>query len=91
MIDADTIEPKTPHLEGNLRGSKKVGLVENSKKEFSIEFGFDQPYAGALHEREKPTNWSEEGVGPKYLQSKLARFMDKYKRIFGLAIKRGKK
>ena len=118
--DADNVTPKTPHLEGNLRGdytlilegitqSKLVeksggkgedhmkgggGAVERyGAKEIIAKLVFRQPYAAKWHEaadREWSQGgilWSESGVGPKYLESKMMMFMRKYIGIVAMRIK----
>lgn len=119
--DADTVTPKTPHLEGNLRGDYTLileGITQSKVVEKSggkgkdhqkggggaaaERFGasdivakvvFRQPYAAKWHEaadREWSQGgilWSESGVGPKYLESKMAMFMKKYIGIVATRIK----
>ena len=83
--DADTVEPKTPHLEGALRGI--FDLTHRSEGDNIIaELTFKMPYASRWHEAENDidpvtgskVHWSEAGVGPKYVEAKLVRFMKKY-------------
>jgi len=113
--DADNVTPKTPHLEGNLRGDYTLilegitqsKLVEKSggkgadhmkggggtaerygAKEIIVKLVFRQPYAAKWHEAvNKKVNWSEGGVGPKYLESKMMMFMRKYIGIVATRIK----
>ena len=83
--DADTVEPKTPHLEGNLRGQFDL-THKNEGDSIIAELTFKMPYAARWHEAENDidpvtgsrVHWSEEGVGPKYVETKLVRFMRKY-------------
>jgi hypothetical protein len=83
--DADTVEPKTPHLEGNLRGQFNLMHKIDAGKVVA-ELTFKMPYAARWHEAEynidpvtgSKVNWSESGVGPKYVEAKLVRFMRKY-------------
>lgn len=78
-LDADNIPPRTPHLEGFLRGAGKVSRVLIEMGYLLITVSYDMPYAARWHEAEPGTVvWSEPGVGPKYLESKAARFMNKY-------------
>jgi hypothetical protein len=105
-IDADEVTPKTPHLEGNLRGDYTIilegitqskvanhsggkGSDHKSSGESAAErFGasniiaklvFRQPYAAKWHEAvNRKVNWSEPGVGPKFLESKMMMFGAKY-------------
>lgn len=84
-VDADTISPKTPHLEGALRGTFDL-THRNEGKKIIAELTFKMPYAARWHEAENDidpvtgskVHWSEEGVGPKYVETKLVRFMKKY-------------
>ena len=49
---------------------------------------FRMPYAAKWHEAvNRKVNWSEAGVGPKYLESKLMMFMNKYMGIVSKRIK----
>lgn len=76
--DANNIEPRTPHLEGNLRSVVVIEITENG----TVIIWFQMPYAARWHEATDPEpNWSEQGVGPKYLESKLVRFKDDYGRF----------
>ena len=94
-LDADNEPPRTPHLEGHLRGSGKVHKIQIFGKEISGEltFGgktveFDVPYAARWHEAEPGTvKWSEPGVGPKYLESKMIRFIKDYMAIIAKVIR----
>jgi hypothetical protein len=104
--DADNVIPKTPHLEGNLRGDYTI-IVEGITQSKVVEVGsknrsgakpaerfgahsiiakliFRMPYAAKWHEAVgKKINWSEGGVGPKYVESKLMMFAKKYMAIIG--------
>jgi len=106
--DADNITPKTPHLEGNLRGDYsfilegitqsrilEVGSKHKGGSKPAERFGakdiiaklvFRMAYAAKWHEAvKKKVNWSEAGVGPKFLEMKLMMFGKKY---FGLVAQR---
>jgi hypothetical protein len=118
--DCDNVVPKTPHLEGNLRGdytlvlegitqSKVVnksggkGADHGAKGEKAVErYGaldiickliFRMPYAAKWHEAidrewaQGGVKWSESGVGPKYVESKLMMFAKKYMSIVATRIK----
>lgn len=88
-LDADNIPPRTPHKEGFLRGSGKVSKVEAKGKIIGIAVSYDKPYARRWHEVEPGTiKWSEPGVGPKYLESKMVRFKNKYMKIIAEVIRR---
>lgn len=118
--DADNVSPKTPHLEGNLRGDYTFileGITQSKVVEKSggkgkdhhkggggpverfgasniiVKVVFRMPYAAKWHEavdREWAQGgvlWSEPGVGPKYLESKMAMFNKKYIGIAAMSIK----
>lgn len=88
-LDADNVPPRTPHLEGGLRASGKVSEAEIKGEEISASVSYDMPYARRWHEVEPGTiNWSESGVGPKYLESKAVMFMKKYMSIIAEVIRR---
>lgn len=93
-LDADNVEPKTPHLEGHLRASGRVSKPEKGANEISVDvtYGgvkYKVPYAKRWHEVEPGTvKWSELGVGPKYLASKATMFMKKYMAIIAAVIKK---
>jgi hypothetical protein len=84
--DANTIEPKTPLLDGFLRDKVKVLKEEQGV----AKIWFTMPYAAKWHEATDPEpNWSEKesGVGPKYLESKLLRFKSDYGEFLATLIK----
>ena len=83
--DADGVAPKTPHREGNLRGQFDLSHRQEGDRIIG-ELVFKMPYAARWHEAENDidpvtgskVHWSEAGVGPKYVEAKLVRFMRKY-------------
>ena len=80
LILADAINevPRAPHKTGALWRSQKVEEPEISEDEIKINCGFNIEYAARLHEGEKHWKWTLPGSGPKYLESKLSMFKDKY-------------
>ena len=88
--DADNVQPKTPHLHGDLRGEYKITAVKTTKgKRSSITLIFEMPYAERWHEAVGiGIKWSESGVGAKYLESKMSRFRKKYNAIIGDGIEK---
>ena len=86
-IDADTIPPKTPHLEGTLRGSGEVSDVTVTNTTMTAEVSYKTPYAEKWHEIKRKVNWSEPGVGANYLRSKLLKYGFKYFKIAGEFVK----
>jgi len=97
--DANEIPPKTPFRHGALSGSGKVEKPEVVGDTASVEISFgkgatgeDAPYAARWHEVEPGTvTWSKPGSGPKYLESKMVKFKEKYMAIVAEVIKKGLK
>ena len=88
-LDADNVPPRTPHKEGFLRGSGKVSKVNIVGKSLEVAVSYDKPYARRWHEVEPGTiKWSEPDVGPKYLESKMIKFKNKYMNIIATVIRR---
>lgn len=95
-LDSDNIPPRTPHKEGHLRGSGKVIDLKNVPGEVSgiLQYGgkgveYDVPYAAKWHEAEPGTvEWSEPDVGPKFIESKIVRYMKKYMEIIAEIIRK---
>ena len=100
-LDADNEPPRTPHLEGHLRASGRVVNVQSIMDEISgeIHYGgqgvseegvsYSVPYAARWHEAEPGTvEWSEPGVGPKFVTTKLSRHNKKYTQIIAAHIKK---
>lgn len=108
--DCDNIQPRTPHLEGNLRGDYTFtleGITRSDVKEFGDRYKggekpaerrgansviskliFRMPYAAKWHEAvNKKVNWSEPGVGPKYIEKKLMMFAKKYLQIIASRVR----
>jgi hypothetical protein len=87
--DADNVKPRTPHLHGDLRGEYTITEAKITKSGLSISLIFEMPYAERWHEAVGVSvNWSETGVGAKYLESKMSRFHKKYMEIIADTIKR---
>jgi hypothetical protein len=85
--DANQEAPKTPHREGHLRDDVAFDLKTQGDSIIS-ELTFKMPYAARWHEAEGDIDpvtgshitWSEkaDGVGPKYVETKLIRNMKRY-------------
>jgi len=86
--DADNKQPRTPHLHGDLRGEYTISRVKLTKGRISsITLTFEMPYAERWHEAVGLSiNWSETGVGAKYLEAKMARYRKKYNAIIASGI-----
>lgn len=82
--DADEIPPKTPHLEGNLRGNVIIEPIGQNGE--VVQIHYTMPYGARWHEAlfdidpvtGKKITWSETGVGPKFLEKKLVDYAKKY-------------
>lgn len=73
--DAISIYPSVPREIGDLRASGKVVV---DQRNLDLLTGFNMVQAHRLHEGLKDWNWTEPGSGPKYLESKLSMFKNKY-------------
>jgi len=78
--DAINEEPRAPHRTGHLWRSQRIE-IESKKGSHSLLVGFNTVYAARLHEAPKAWNWTLKGSGPKYLESKLLKFKEKYIRF----------
>ena len=93
LDDAVTKPPQAPRDIGDLHGSKLVEKVKKGDKESSIEGGFNSKYARRHHEVEPGTfkytiSAKCTQPGPKFLESKMAQFKDKYGEIIAETIRR---
>jgi hypothetical protein len=77
VIDANEIEPKTPHDENQLRSEVQVKALKYNL----IMIWFMMVYAARHHEADPPFNWKETGVGAKYLEKKFVMFAEKYGKL----------
>jgi len=89
-LDTDNVIPKTPKKWGTLKRSGVVRTPQKKKDGYSIIVEYTAPYAAQLHENEggRYKNWTEPGSGPKFLQTKLELFINKYYSIIGKALAR---
>lgn len=69
----------------------KITREDLGKGKLAVLVTYCAPYAARWHETDEAINWSEAGVGPKYLEAKMARqdLRDKYYRIIAEALKEG--
>ena len=96
ILDANNKPPRTPFKLGALRGSGKVDdvLKQGEIVVGQVSFGAgasgqDAPYAARWHEAEPGTiKFTAPGAGPKYLESKMNKFREKYMKIIAEVIKR---
>jgi hypothetical protein len=83
LVDAITVFPKVPLLEGFLRGTAKSArapAIEMIDENTGV-LAFQQPYAAKLEDPEREPkfpNWSEDDVGKEYAGKKLQMFYEKY-------------
>ena len=85
LQDAVKEPPQAPKKKGKLWGSKRVTKAEVKKGEISVKAGFNIVYAARWHEAEPNINWTTtKGAsqpGPKYLESKMGKYKNKYMEI----------
>jgi hypothetical protein len=74
-------EPRVPHKQGRLWASQTIEGCIIIGDEISMDGGFNTEYAARLHEAPDGWNWTLEGSGPKYLETKLARHKDDVMKI----------
>jgi hypothetical protein len=83
--DAIDMKPYVPFDEGNLRGSGRTDPARVTKSGAEVTVGFNKEYAARWHEltpqEDAKINWSLEGSGRKYLESKMGKFKDDYMKI----------
>ena len=85
-FDADNIKPTTPKKIGTLRSAV---IFENKgmKTKTAASLTWKMPYARKLHEAPENWNWSKEGSGPDYVESKLRTRKEVYLEIMGRTYK----
>lgn len=93
LWDAIVHPPQAPKDIGDLWGSRIVEKAKRKDKESFVEGGFNIKYARRHHEVEPGTfNYTTtKGAsrpGPKFLQSKMAQFKEKYAWIIAETIRR---
>jgi hypothetical protein len=93
LRDAIVHPPQAPKDIGDLWGSRIVEQAKGIAKEIIIEGGFNIKYARRHHEAEPgafkyTTTKGASRPGPKFLESKMAQFKDKYAWIIAETIRR---
>lgn len=91
LIDARDKPPQAPKDIGDLWGSILILKPYISRGEIGIQCGFNIIYAARWHEATgQNINWTtDKGAsqpGPKFLESKMSRYMNKYMAIVAKAI-----
>jgi len=81
IADAIEVEPRAPHLWGELWKSQRILEPVIKKNEIFFFVGFNIIYATYLHEGLETWHWTLPGSGPKYLEAKLERFADEYLKL----------
>jgi hypothetical protein len=93
LRDAVVFPPQVPFLKGDLRGSKIVEKAKKDRNDISVKTGFNIEYATRQHEAEPGefnyTRIVAKQPGPKFLESKMVKFKDKYMAIAAAVIKAG--
>ena len=92
LNDAVTKPPQAPFKKGDLWGSKIVDKVEVKGNEVLASAGFNIFYAAKQHEAEpgryRYTRTGAKQPGPKFLESKMAKYREKYGWIIAETIRR---
>jgi len=93
LNDAITKPPQAPKDIGDLWGSKIVEIAKEVAKEILIEGGFNIKYARRHHEVPPGTfkytlTKGASQPGPKFLESKMVQFKEKYGEIIAETIRR---
>ncbi len=93
LRDSIAISLQAPKRTGALWGSRKVEAVKEDNKDISTKFGFNISYAMKQHEAEPGTykytkTKGAKDPGPKFMQSKMAQFKEKYMGIVAEVIRR---
>jgi len=90
--DAINLPPQAPFKKGDLWGSRITEKVKTSHSGMSVRVGFNIKYAARQHEVPPGTfHYTRTGAkqpGPKYLESKMIKYKDKYMAIVAESIKR---
>ena len=96
LIDACEEPPQAPFKKGDLWGSKADTVETGIEGDHIFAIGgFNIKYAARWHEAEPGTiKWTKTGAkqpGPKYLESKMVKFKDKYMWITARVIEKAGK
>jgi hypothetical protein len=78
MRDAKMVQPFTPHAWGGLWNSETVNAAVKKNGAWQLECGYNIAYAAKLHEAPDGWNWQLKGSGPKYLETKMALYRNRY-------------
>lgn len=89
MRDAMMVRPFAPHLWGTLWRAQDVKQAVNKAGAWSLECGFNIEYAAKLHEAPDGWAWTLKGSGPKYLETKMAMYRDRYMAAVAEVIRTG--
>ena len=92
--DAITLPPQAPKDMGDLWGSRITEKAKIDPTDISVTVGFNIEYAKQHHEVAPGTyNYTTDkgasSPGPKYLESKMTRFKNKYMAIVAAVIRAG--
>jgi len=90
--DAIYLPPQAPFKKGDLWGSRITEKTKTSHSGMSVRSGFNIKYATRQHEVPPGTfHYTRTGAkqpGPKYLESKMVKYKNKYMAIVAESIKR---
>jgi len=90
--DAINLPPQAPFKTGDLWGSRITEKVKVSHNDMSVKVGFNIKYATRQHEVPPGTfHYTRTGAkqpGPKYLESKMVKYKNKYMAVVAESINR---
>lgn len=89
MRDAKMSQPFLPHKWGGLWRSEDIKQAVQKSGAWILECGFNIEYAARLHEAPDGWNWTLEGSGPKFLETKMAMNRNVYMAAVALVLKTG--
>jgi hypothetical protein len=87
LTDADNEAPQTPYLDGALRASRKIEKIAVSEGKIEVQGGYNSEYATYQHEGQRKDgshiveHYTRTAVlqpGPKFIESKMVRWRNKY-------------
>jgi len=94
LMDSIKLPPQAPKLHGDLWGSRIVEKAKEDHNDISVTVGFNIEYARRQHEVAEgrfnyTTDRGASSPGPKFLETKMNWFRNKYMAIVAAVIKAG--
>jgi len=96
LMDSIKLPPQAPKDKGDLWGSRIAEKAKEDPTDISVTAGFNIDYARRMHEVKEgklnyTTNKGASSPGPKFLETKMNWFRNKYMAIVAAVIKAGSK